>query len=136
MMTANVLAVKTGISLHTIRHYTRVGLLQPSRNANNNYKIYRSSDVTRLKFIVASKNLGFTLAEISEILERAEHGVSPCPMVRNIIVHHIAENERKIKELQKLQKTMKKALHDWNDLQDAMPNGTSVCHLIESVAEN
>lgn len=136
MMTANVLANETGVSLHTIRHYTRIGLLQPSRNWQNNYKVYQPSDVVRLKFIAAAKNLGFTLQEISEILDKAEHGKSPCPMVRNIIVHHIAENERKIKELQKLQKKMKNALADWNALQDAMPNGTSVCHLIESVAEN
>lgn len=136
MMTANVLAGETGVSLHTIRHYTRIGLLQPSRNTQNNYKIYQPSDAVRIKFIGAAKNLGFTLNEIAEILDKAEHGKSPCPMVRNIIVHHIAENERKIKELQKLQKKMKNALAEWNELQDAMPVGTSVCHLIESVAEN
>jgi tetrahydromethanopterin S-methyltransferase subunit B len=55
-------------------------------------------------------------------------------MVREIIVHRIEENKRKIKELQKLQKKMEKSLSDWNNLKDSMPTGTSVCHLIESVA--
>ncbi len=135
MMTANVLAKEASVPLHTIRHYTRIGLLHPSRNSTNNYKVYQPSDAVRLKFIVASKNLGFTLNEISEILDKAEHGKSPCPMVREIIVHHIEENKGKIKELQTLQKKMEKALVEWNDLQDSMPTGTSVCHLIESVAE-
>ena len=135
MMTASVLAKKTDVSLHTIRHYTRIGLLQPSRNTQNNYKIYQPSDRTRLRFIVAAKDLGFTLAEITQILEKAEHGKSPCPMVREIIVRHISENKRKLRELQKLLKKMEKALDDWGELEDSMPNGTSVCHLIESVAE-
>lgn len=133
-MTASVLAKETDVSPHTIRHYTRIGLLQPKRNSQNNYKVYQSSDATRLRFIVAAKELGFTLAEITQILDRARHGKSPCPMVRGIIVRHIEENKRKIKDLQKLQKKMEKSLSEWNDLKDSMPNGTSVCHLIESVA--
>ena len=135
MYTANVLAKKTNLPIYTVRHYTRIGLLKPRRNSTNNYKLYQPSDAARLKFIVAAKNLGFTLAEITNILGQAQHGESPCPSVRKIIVQHIEENRRKIKELQKMQKKMEGALKDWEDLNDGMPNGTSVCHLIESVAE-
>ena len=135
MYTASVLAKKTNLPVYTVRHYTRIGLLQPIRNSTNNYKLYKPTDAARLKFIIAAKNLGFTLAEITDILNKAEHGKSPCPSVRKIIVHHIEENRRKIKELQKMQKKMEGALRDWEGLQDSMPNGTSVCHLIESVAD-
>lgn len=135
MLTAGVLAKKTNLSIYTVRHYTRIGLLQPIRNSTNNYKVYQAADAVRLKFIVAAKELGFTLSEINQILNEAEHGNSPCPSVRKIIVHHIEENQRKIKELQKLQKKMEGALQSWQVLQDSMPNGHSVCHLIESVAE-
>lgn len=125
MMTAGVLAKKTNLPIYTVRHYTRIGLLHPTRNAQNNYKVYKPSDAVRLKFIVAAKNLGFTLAEINHILDEAEHGQSPCPSVRKIIVEHIEENKRKIKELQTLQKKMEKALKDWAGLKNAMPNGDS-----------
>jgi len=135
MLTASVLAKKTNLPIYTVRHYTRIGLLNPSRNRANNYKIYQTSDAARLKFIVAAKNLGFTLAEITNILAKAEQGESPCPSVRKIVLRHIEENRRKIKELQKMQKTMESAMKDWESLHDSMPNGTSVCHLIESVAE-
>lgn len=134
MLTANVLAKETDVSLYTVRHYTRIGLLNPARNPQNDYKIYQPSDVTRLKFINSAKNLGFTLAEISQILDKASHGESPCPSVRKIIVKRIEENKRKIKELQKLQKKMENALGEWESLTDSMPNGTSVCGLIEAVA--
>lgn len=134
MLTASVLAKQTDVPIFTVRHYTRIGLLHPTKQNSNGYKIYQPSDAVRLKFIISAKNLGFTLAEITQILEKAEDGESPCPSVRKIIVHHIEENKRKMRELQKLQKKMENALKDWENLNDSMPNGTSVCHLIESVA--
>lgn len=133
MFTASVLAKETNLPIYTVRHYTRIGLLKPSRSSVNNYKVYAPSDASRLKFIIAAKNLGFTLTEITKILDKAEHGESPCPSVRKIIVKHIEENRKKIETLQKMQNKMENALKDWSLLEDAMPNGTSVCHLIESV---
>ena len=135
MMTATVLAKQSEVSLYTVRHYTRIGLLKPVRNSNNNYKVYQPSDATRLHFIKAAKGLGFSLTEVKEILSEAKHGNSPCPLVREIIERHIEENRRKIKEMQKLQKKMESALNDWKKMTDSQPSGDSVCHLIESVAE-
>ncbi len=97
--------------------------------------MYQFSDATRLRFIIAAKDLGFTLNEISEILDEAKHGNSPCPMVRDIVKKRLEENKKKIRELKNLQKKMETALSDWTQMQDSMPNGDSVCHLIESVAE-
>ncbi|MEP6901936.1 MAG: MerR family transcriptional regulator, partial [Actinomycetota bacterium] len=70
MFTASVLAEETNLPIYTVRHYTRIGLLQPTRNSTNNYKVYQRADASRLRFIVAAKNLGFTLAEITNILEQ------------------------------------------------------------------
>ena len=135
MITANILAKQSDVSLYTVRHYTRIGLLKPSRNLQNNYKVYQPADAMRLHFIQAAKSLGFSLTEIKDILSEAKHGNSPCPMVREIIERHIEENRRKIKEMQKLQKKMESALTDWKQMTNSMPNGDSVCHLIESDAE-
>lgn len=135
MMTATVLAKQSDVSLYTVRHYTRIGLLKPVRNSNNNYKIYQPSDAVRVRFIKAAGNLGFSLSEIADVLTQAKHGNSPCPLVREIIVRRIEENRRKIKELQKLQKKMENALENWKQMKNSMPDGDSVCHLIESVGE-
>lgn len=136
MLTASFLAKKADVPIYTVRHYTRIGLLHPFRNSQNGYKVYAPSDAVRLRFIMAAKDLGFTLTEISHILDKAEHGNSPCPMVRDIVTHRIEENRKKIKELQRLQKKMESSLKDWEKMLDSMPNGDSVCHLIESVAQN
>ena len=132
-MTATVLARQSDVSLYTVRHYTRIGLLKPSRNTQNNYKLYQPSDAVRVRFIKAARNLGFSLSEIADILGEAKHGKSPCPMVREIIVRRIQENERKIKEMQKLQRKMESSMKDWSKMKNSIPNGDSVCHLIESV---
>jgi DNA-binding transcriptional MerR regulator len=66
-LTATVLAKQSDVSLYTVRHYTRIGLLKPVRNSQNNYKIYQPSDAIRVRFIKAVGNLGFSLSEIAEI---------------------------------------------------------------------
>jgi DNA-binding transcriptional MerR regulator len=136
MMTASVLAKRTNVPLFTIRYYTRIGLLKPSRDLRNGYKIYKQTDKERLKFIDSAKNLGFSLAEIEEILDHAVQGDSPCPMVREIVEKRAKENKEKIRELKKLQARLENALDMWKTMKNADPTGTSVCHLIESFSES
>ncbi len=136
MMTAAVLAKRTDTPIFTVRYYTRIGLLKPSRNLKNGYKVYKQSDKDRLKFITAAKDLGFTLAEIEEILDHAVHGESPCPMVREVVEKRIEENKKKIREMQKLQKRLEKAAEEWKTMKNSTPDGHSVCRLIESFAES
>ncbi|HDR2832994.1 TPA: MerR family transcriptional regulator [Enterobacter mori] len=64
------LCAKTGLSKETVRYYERQGLLEkiPQPNGSNNYKVYSAVDLQRLNMIKHAKMLGFTLAEISEVL--------------------------------------------------------------------
>ncbi len=134
-MTAAVLAKRTQTPIYTVRHYTRIGLLKPSRDLRNGYKIYTPADKERLKFIVAAKGLGFTLGEIEQILDHAGGGDSPCPMVRSIVERRIAENRERIRELQRLQERLESAAGAWRSMKDSEPDGHSVCKLIESFAD-
>lgn len=134
MITTSILAKKIGVPIDTVRHYTRIGLLIPERIKSNGYKVYQHSDAICLRFILAAKELGLTLSEIKQILIEAEKGNSPCPLVRDIVARRIQENHLKIKQLQQLQKQMITAQEIWKDMENSMPDGHSVCHLIESVA--
>ena len=134
MLTASVLAKRTGIPIFTVRYYTRIGLLKPTRDLRNGYKLYKQSDKERLKFINNAKNLGFTLSEIEQILSHAEDGDTPCPMVREIVERRIRENREAIRELKRLQKRLEQAAEMWSGMEDAEPDGHSVCRLIESFA--
>ena len=135
MMTAAVLAKRTDTPIFTVRYYTRIGLLKPSRNLKNGYKVYKQSDKERLKFITAAKELGFTLAEIEDVLDHAMHNKTPCPMVRDIVEKRIEENKQKIRELKRLQKRLESAADMWKGMKNSTPDGHSVCNLIESFSQ-
>ena len=134
-MTAAILARETDVPLYTVRYYTRIGLLKPGRDLRNGYKIYKPSDKQRLRFINSAKELGFTLAEIEDVLDHAAHNNSPCPMVRDIVERRLEENKAKIRELKKLQTRLEKATQKWRSMKNSMPDGHSVCRLIETFAE-
>ena len=134
-ITTSVLAKEANVPVFTVRHYTRIGLLNPSKQPSNGYKVYRDSDVKLLRFITNAKDLGFTLNEISQILDMADHHESPCPVVREIIEKRIVENRRRIKQMQIMQKKMENAEKQWKSMDDEVPTGHSVCHLIESFIE-
>lgn len=135
MITATVLAKRSGVSLHTVRHYTRIGLLKPARHPHNDYKIYQPSDEIRLRFISAVKEFGFSLAEIAQILDEAENGERPCPQVKEIVSRLVAENRRKLTTIRKAHQKMEAALGEWSATGTGEPNGDSVRRLVESVAE-
>ena len=135
MMTASVLARRANLPLFTVRYYTRIGLLKPSRDLRNGYKVYKASDTDRLRFISAAKDLGFTLSEIEEVLDHAAHDESPCPMVREIVEKRVKENKEKIRELKRLQRRLEGAVELWKTMKNSEPSGHSVCRLIESFAK-
>jgi DNA-binding transcriptional MerR regulator len=105
------------------------------RHPDNNYRLYKLSDVRWLRFVKQAKQLGFSLSEIKEILRDASHGESPCPRVREILRSHIEENRKQIESLFKLQERMEHALDQWDEMPDKMPDGQTVCHLIETIVD-
>ncbi|WP_455206638.1 MerR family transcriptional regulator [Kaarinaea lacus] len=135
MFTIHEFAEQTGVTRDTIRHYVRIGLLRPARDQANGYKLFNVSDKQRVQFIRQAKNLGFSLREIQDILHDAGSKHSPCPRVRNIIQQRINENRKKLEQLMALQKRMEEALKQWESMPDGIPDGHSVCHLIESIDE-
>lgn len=131
-LTVTDLANRSGATPHAVRYYTRMGLLRPKRNPDNGYRLYRHSEVGWLRFIRQAKRLGYTLSEIREIMHDSDQGKSPCPRVREILGQRIDENRRQLDELMALQTRMEQALEQWSDMPDGVPDGDSVCHLIES----
>jgi DNA-binding transcriptional MerR regulator len=135
MHTISTLAKKAQVPVFTVRHYTRIGLLTPEYRAENGYRMFGDEDVRLLKFIHSAKELGFTLKEIGEIVDMADHGESPCPLVRDIIEKRIDETEKRIKRLKALLAKMREAQDVWSEMDDSLPNGHSVCNLIETFGD-
>lgn len=136
MLTVTELARQTGTTQHAVRYYTRMGLLRPDRDPNNDYRLYHPHEVNWLRFVQQAKHLGYTLNEIKEIMHDSDHEQSPCPRVREILQNRIIENRQKLEQLMDLQERMENALTQWETMPDGVPDGHSVCHLIESFSNN
>jgi len=131
-LTVTELANRSETTTHAVRYYSRMGLLRPERHPVNGYRLYRESEVNWLRFIRQAKKLGYTLNEIKEIMHDSDNGESPCPRVREILQRRIEENRKQLDEMEGLQDRMEKALNAWDKMPDGIPDGHSVCYLIES----
>jgi len=133
MLTVSVLSKAAATTTDAIRHYVRIGLLTPSRNPDNGYRLFNENDIKKVKFIRQAKGLGFTLREIQTIFEHGNARQSPCPAVRDMIQERINTNRSKLAELNRLQQRMDSALEKWKLMPDGEPDDEAICHLIESV---
>jgi MerR family transcriptional regulator, thiopeptide resistance regulator len=70
MHRASEFAELAGVTVRTLHHYDRLGLLKPRRNGSG-YRLYRESDLERLEQVVALKFLGLPLKDIRELLDSA-----------------------------------------------------------------
>ncbi|HWN40207.1 MAG TPA: MerR family transcriptional regulator [Gammaproteobacteria bacterium] len=104
-MTIGRLAKQAGVNIDTIRYYERNGLIpEPVRRASG-YREYEAADARRLRFILRAKELGFTLAEIGELLSlSADRDVRGVKRRAEERLEHV---EHKIKELQRVRKGLK-----------------------------
>ena len=126
------LAGQADVTVDTVRHYVALGLLKPRRNPGNGYQEFSPKDLARLRFIRGARELGFRLEDIQAIFADAECGQSPCPRVRDLMAERLAETRRRIDKLTLLCERMEGAMEEWRNTPDSVPDGHSVCRLIES----
>jgi len=135
-MIASEVAKSAGVSADVVRYYSRIGLINPSRNPDNGYRIYTPQDANRVRFIRKAKWLGFTLKDVKTILGEADSGHSPCGEVRRIISERILENQQRLEHLHEIHERMEKAMAFWALQSDSSPGNENICGLIEDLACN
>jgi len=74
------LARRTGLTVRTLHHYDEIGLLKPSLHTEAGYRLYTAADVARLQQVLSLRQLGFSLEEVRDCLERP--GFTPLEVVR------------------------------------------------------
>ena len=95
-MTIGQLAKCSEVNIETIRYYERRGLLQQPPRTPSNYRIYYDDSVKRILFIKRAKKIGFTLAEIIELLTVLEESTDLCVDLCKIIEFKIRDINRSI----------------------------------------
>ncbi len=80
-------------------------LHSPARSAGG-HRIYTEDHAKRLKFIRRCRELGFTVNEITGLIELSEEHHKSCSRVRDVTATHLAAVKGKIKDLKKMERTL------------------------------
>ena len=101
------IAKQSGVGIETIRYYERQGLLEEPERRPSGFRQYDQSVVARLQFIRRTKDLGFTLAEIKELLGLWFDATTRCEHVRQRAEQKIEDIDDKIRSLQRMKRSLK-----------------------------
>jgi Hg(II)-responsive transcriptional regulator len=108
--TVGQLAKRTDINIETVRYYERRRLLPKPMRSESSYRQYTENDVARIMFIKRSKELGFTLKEISELLSLKLDTDTTCRDVKEFSDKKITDVEEKIRDLKRIKKKLEELL--------------------------
>src|SRR5215510_6181341 len=107
-------AKRAGVGPDVVRYYVREGLLAPTRNPANRYKLFGNPHLERIRFIRQMQALGFMLSEIRDLMKRMDGGDCPCEDMREQLRNKIVENQIKLREMQDRQRFMESAYANWH----------------------
>jgi MerR family mercuric resistance operon transcriptional regulator len=128
--TIGKVAKAAGIGVETIRFYERRGLLAEPLRSDSGYRLYPKSTVHRLRFIRRAKSLGFTLAEIGELLSYSASPAAGCQDVRDRARVKIVDIDDRVSQLL----AMKKALEGLVEQCSGVGPATE-CPILEALEE-
>ena len=106
-LSRGTLAQRSGVNSETIRYYEKIGLMPDPRRSSGGHRIYKQPHLKRLSFIRRTRELGFTLKEVRGLLELVDGDDYTCAEVRNRTISHLDDVAQKIRDLQKMQRTLK-----------------------------
>jgi len=124
-------ATQSNVGIETIRYYEREGLLAEPERRPSGYRQYDQSVVSRLQFIRRTKELGFTLAEIKELLGLWFDANTRCEHVREKATRKITDIEEKIRSLQKMKRSLRKVIDECESR-----NAVEDCPLLDGLDDN
>jgi len=100
------LARRTGCNLETIRYYEKIGMMPDPPRTGTGYRVYDERHVSRLRFILRARELGFAIEEIRGLLDLVDGGTQTCAEVKERTERHLADVRAKIADLRRIEKVL------------------------------
>ena len=122
-------AKASGVSAKMIRHYESVGLFPEANRSESGYRQYSDREVHTLRFIRHSRDLGFSVEQIRELLGLWQNRRRPSRQVKALAQAHLAELEQKLQELAAMKATLEHLVHCCHG--DDRPD----CPIIDTLAD-
>lgn len=129
MLSIGELSKRTGVKIPTIRYYEQMGLITAPERSDGNQRRYSTGGLKRLSFIRHSRELGFTIEDIRELLELSQHPDNPCDNAHVIATCHLKKVSEKIRKLRRLEKELKR-------IATCNANSVAECAVIETLADH
>jgi Cu(I)-responsive transcriptional regulator len=99
-------AARSGVSAKMVRHYESLGLLPAVPRTDAGYRQYGERDVHTLRFIRRARDLGFSMAEIAQLLKLWQNRRRASGDVKRIALTHIEDLDRRMAELAAMKRTL------------------------------
>ena len=99
-------AEATGVTAKMIRHYEQIGLIRAAGRTGSGYRVYGPKDLSTLSFIRRSRDLGFSIAQIRDLLALWQDRARASADVKRIAGEHIDEMREKMRLLQEMVHTL------------------------------
>ena len=99
-------AALSGVSAKMVRHYESLGLLAKVSRTDAGYRQYGEREVHTLRFIRRARDLGFSIAEISELLKLWQNRRRASGDVKRIALSHVADLDRRMAEMAAMKETL------------------------------
>lgn len=95
------------VSAKMIRYYEKIGLTPPAARTDAGYRSYTQADIHRLHFIRRARDLGFSVAEIGDLLDLWNDQSRQSADVKRLAQAHIDELERRMDTMRQMADTLK-----------------------------
>jgi Cu(I)-responsive transcriptional regulator len=99
-------ARESGVSAKMVRHYEALGLLPDVPRTDSGYRQYGETEVHTLRFIKRARDLGFSMAEISDLVDLWRNRRRSSASVRKIAQQHAQDLGARIEAMQEMQRTL------------------------------
>ncbi|HID83208.1 MAG TPA: MerR family transcriptional regulator [Chromatiales bacterium] len=106
--TIGELAGQTGCKVETVHYYEKTGLMPEPPRTEGGHRIYTLSHLKRLNFIRRSRELGFSIAQIKDLLKFIDEPDHYCGEVKAMAMVQAREVQKKIDDLKRLQTGLNK----------------------------
>lgn len=100
------MARATGCNLETIRYYEKIGIMPDPPRSTKGYRSYDDAHVRRLKFVIRSRDLGFSLEEVRGLLGLVDEQSRTCAEVQIIAEDHLTDVRAKIADLKRIERVL------------------------------
>ena len=124
------LSGRTGVKVPTIRYYEQIGLLSPPERSMGGQRRYGTGAVERLNFIRHSRELGFEVEDIRELLAMTSVPQASCHQADSIAQAHLAEVDRRIASLTALRTELSRMIEECGH------GRVCDCRIIEALADH